>query len=238
MEFEKRTAGRVHDIYVNNNIFAEAHRQLLTSSSPYYMLFDNIWNNAEKAEDTEHTYSMKLEDEFLFNFIHLVSHFKKGGIGIRFIIDVWIYKRLDLNWEYINTKLAEFDLLKFYELIDLLSEKWFGNRDTDDPTVSEIEQYVLSGNIFGNSENRINSAVRNGKVKYFLRVCFPSYKEMQSMFPKLKHKAMLPVAWVRRGFDSLTKRRENIKALMQPMKTGNAASATEMKQFYKKCGLE
>lgn len=68
---------------------------------------------------------LRLEDEFLFNFIHVASHFKKGGVGISFIVDIWIYKQSDMNWEYIKDSLEYLNLTRFYNAIDILSEKWF-----------------------------------------------------------------------------------------------------------------
>ena len=237
--YNTRHVGRVHDIYINDsNIAVEAHRQLVSSSSTYYKFCENIWDRVEKRQDYQYEYMMQLEDEFLFNFIHLASHFKKGGIGIRFIVDIWIYKQLDMNWEYIKDRLECLNLTRLYTAIDMLSEKWFGKKENHYGFINDIENYILSGGVFGNSENRKNAVVKNGKVKYFFKICFPNYDEMKSMFPSLKHKAMLPAAWLYRVFQSIIKRRKNVKALLEPIKSGNMDEAIEMKQFFKKYGLD
>lgn len=103
----------------------EAHRQLVSSSSTYYKFCENIWDRVEKHQDYQYEYMLRLEDEFLFNFIHVASHFKKGGVGISFIVDIWIYKQSDMNWEYIKDSLEYLNLTRFYNAIDILSEKWF-----------------------------------------------------------------------------------------------------------------
>ena len=237
--FVLKTVGRVHDLYMDNNrVIVEAHRQMVSSSSPYIAFCDGIWSRAEKTAGYAYAYSMKLEDEFLFSVMHLASHFKKGGVGIRFIVDVWIYKHLEMDWEYIRGKLSAFGLEQFYGMIDSLAEKWFGKRKNDDILIDEVEQYILSGGVFGSRENQKNAAIRNGKLKYFFRVCFPGFEEMRSMFPWLTSKWMLPLAWIRRGIESLLKRRSNIRVLLSPLKESNVDSATELKNFFSRCGLE
>ena len=239
MGFVLKNVGRVHDLYIDNNkIIMEAHRQMVSSSSPYIEFSNGIWSRAEATAGYEHNYSMKLEDEFLFSIMHLASHFKKGGIGIRFIVDVWIYKNLEMDWEYIHRSLSAFGLNQFYDIIDSLAEKWFGKQKTEDALIAEIEQYILSGGVFGCRENQKNSAIRNGKLKYFLKVCFPGFEEMRSMFPWLTGRWMLPFAWIRRGLESILKRRKNISVLLSPLKESNADSAAELKNFFVRCGLE
>lgn len=237
--FVMKAAGRVHDIYTSHgDIIVEAHRQLTSPHSPYHSFCEAIRDRAEKKSAREYEYAMTKEDEFLFNFIHLASHFKKGGVGIRFIIDIWIYKRLNLDWDYVNEKLASLNLLQFYHLIELLSEKWFGTEIIEDDLVSEIERYVFSGGVFGNPEHRNHFALRKGKMKYLFRVCFPNYAGMKSMFPWLKCRILLPLAWMVRFFESVRGRRNNIKVLMEPLKNNDVDAINQIKHFYKRCGLD
>ena len=237
--FALKKVGRVHDIYTDqNNVLVEAHRQLMASSSQYFAFAEHIWDGAERCPGMQHSWAMRIEDEFLYNLIHLASHFKRGGVGIRFVVDVWVYSRFEMDRAYIDEKLKAYGLSDFCDAIRALAEKWFGSGEGDAPLLTEMEQYILSGGIFGNTENHRSAAIKNGRFRYFMRVCFPSYEEMQSMFPSLKHKAMLPVAWARRGVESVMKRRENIQALFAPVKDGNAESAAELKKFLQKCGLD
>ena len=239
MGFAIKNVGRVHDIYVNSNgIVVEAHRQLVSSSSSYIDFADKILQRVKGKDDKRYEHEMSLEDEFLFNFVHLASHFKTGGIGIRFVIDVWIYKNMDMNWEYVRDNLSQLNLLQLYDAISFLSDKWFGQVYKDDSLLMEIEEYILSGGVFGNSKNQKNASIRNGRFKYFVKVCFPSFEEMQSMFPWLKSRILLPWAWLRRIFESLFKRHKNVKVLLNPIRDGDKDSAMAMKEFFKKCGLE
>jgi len=181
---------------------------------------------------------MTAEDEFLFNFIHLASHFKKGGVGLRFIVDVWVYRQLSLDWNAVEERLSRLELLPFYRAVAALAEKWFGTPEKEDALVDEIEEYILSGGIFGSRKNRENAAIRNGRFRRLFRICFPNYGQMQSMFPWLKSRLLLPAAWICRIFGSLAKRRRNIAVALSPTKNGDTAAAAELKQFYERCGLK
>ena len=58
---------------------------------------------------------MSLEDEYIYNLIHLVEHFQNGGVGIRFVMDVYIYNRIEtIDWEYIEAELAKLGLWEFF----------------------------------------------------------------------------------------------------------------------------
>ncbi len=237
--FERKSVGRVHDVYTNASaIHIEAHRRLMSSNSPYFAYWKEIWERVTLRVGRKHEYVMTLEDEFLFNFIHLASHFKRGGIGIRFVADMWIYKQLDLDRTYIEEQLKELKLLSFFHILDALAEKWFGIDREKNSLVDEVEAYILSGGTFGNREHRTNASVRDGRLRYFFKVCFPSYEDMQSMFPSLKSRAMLPFAWIRRIAESAVNRRGNVKVLMNPMQNSDKNSAAAIKDFFVRCGLE
>jgi len=234
-----KSHGRVHDIYTDNSgVLIEAHRQLLPASSPYSMFCEDLWARSIKSENYQHEHLLTTEDEFLFAFIHLASHFKKGGIGIRFIVDIWIYKQYEMDWGYIREWLDRLHLSDFYKLIDAVVEKWFKGISSEEDFVKEVEAYILAGGVFGTADNRRCSAIRKGKIKYFFKVCFPGYYEMKSMFPWLNSRWMLPFAWVRRGIDCLFKRRHHIRLLMRPLKQNNAELAKTMNHFFSRCGLE
>ena len=234
-----KQVGRVHDVYTNGDgCMVEAHRRLVSPHSPYYAFSEALRRRTVTLDGYAHAYAMTLEDEFLFNFLHLVSHFKKSGVGIRFIVDIWVYRNEQLNWEYIQEQLRQLQLEKFYNAICRLAEQWFGGKKTEDPLVEEIEGYILSGGIFGNASNRKSAAIRNGRFRYAINACFPSYEDMRTMFPWLKSRWLLPFAWVRRIFESITKRRGNIRVLWEPIKANDTDSAAAMKRFLTDCGLE
>ena len=236
--FSYESNGRVHDIYRRNGfVLAEAHRRLLSPVSPYSGFGNDIWNRARRLEDRTHSYEMYLEDEIVFNIIHLASHFKKGGAGIRYVIDVWVYRQMDYDRNRVEENLKQLGLDQFYQQILLLAERWFGTNGADTELIRQLEEYILSGGIFGSNRNRNDAVIAGGKKQYLKRVLFPGFEEMQSMFPWLKHRIFLPWAWFRRSAESFVMRRKNVRVLIMPVKNGSIKNAEQLAAFYHDCGL-
>lgn len=231
--------GRKNDTYDKApNLHIEAHRELVAADSFFAEYYSHVWERCHPVKGCTYTYEMSLEDEFIFNFIHLTEHFKNGGIGIRFIMDIFVYEQLQMDFSYVEKVLDEFGLLEFYKNISKLSKVWFSIEEADALT-NRLASYIFSGGTFGNTENANALAVsRGGKFGFFMRTCFPSYENMVSMFPWLKgKKILLPLAWIIRAFRSLLHRKDNIKSQMYAMQNGDAQKGEAIKAFYADCGF-
>lgn len=240
LNYEDFQEGRKNDTYTKNKyIIVEAHRQLVSTESEYTDYLEKVWDRAVPCKDCKYTYEMTLEDEFIYNIIHLAEHFKKGGIGIRFIMDIWVYNQLELNREYLKNELAKLQLYDFYLTVSQLAECWFGNGESTE-LLDRLSEFICSSGVFGNHENASALAVDDGgKLVTLIKVCFPSYKEMASMFLWLKkYPFLLPIAWIIRVFRSLTKRKGNVKVQLNMIKDGSTEKGKEIKEFYKDCGLK
>lgn len=240
LNYEDFQEGRKNDTYTKNKfIVVEAHRQLVSTESEFIDYLDAVWERAVPCKNCTYTYEMTLEDEFIYNIIHLVGHFKNGGVGIRFIMDIWVYNQIEMNRDYLKDELKKLGLYDFYLTISQLADHWFGNGEGNE-LLERLGEFICSSGIFGNRENVSALAVEDGgKLKNLLKICFPNYKEMASMFLWLKkYPFLLPIAWVIRAFRSLTKRKKNVKAQFNTIKNGDAEKGKEIKAFYKECGLE
>jgi len=238
--YESFQEGRKNDTYTKDKIIVvEAHRQLVSTESEYIEYLDTVWDRAIPCPNCEYTYEMTIEDEFIYNIIHLVEHFKHGGVGIRFIMDIWVYNNLEMNREYLKTELEKLELYDFYLTISQLADYWFGDGKSTE-LLEKLGEFICSSGIFGNRENVSALAIEDGsKFKTLIRICFPNYKEMASMFLWLeKYPFLLPIAWVLRAFRSLTKRKGNVKVQLNTIKDGDVEKGKEIKAFYKECGLE
>lgn len=236
--FRCDSRGRVHDIYKGEQgIVVEAHRELLPPGSPYALFSDELCRRVHKVHGVSHCYEMNLEDEIIFNIIHLASHFKKGGAGIRFIVDIWVYHRLEANMEYIISELKSLGLEEFYNNTVKLAERWFGDETEDTITMLSMEEYILNAGIFGTKKNRNDSVIATGRMSYLRRIMFPSFKDMRSMFPWLRHRVFLPLAWLIRGVESLVKRKKNVRILFRAFLSGDMHNAKALAAFYESCGL-
>ena len=111
-----------------------------------------------------------------------------------------------------------------------MAQLWFSD---DEKTVrtevsDELENYALSGGIFGSRE----TARRNGTVLY---------EVMKTSCPWLKTPILRPAAWLVRYKRALTASRGNIGYHIERAKTFDRVEDQEQKercQFFERCGLE
>lgn len=240
LNYEDFQEGRKNDTYTKNKIIVvEAHRQLVSTESEYTDYLDKVWDRAIPCKDCTYTYEMTVEDEFIYNIIHLVEHFKNGGVGIRFIMDIWVYNQIQMNRDYLKNELENLGLYEFYLTISQLADYWFGKGESTE-LLEKLGEFVCSSGVFGNHENASALAIEDGgKLKTLIKICFPGYKEMASMFLWLKkYPFLLPIAWIIRAFRSLTMRKGNVKVQLNVIKDGDIEKGKEIRAFYKECGLK
>lgn len=231
--------GRKNDTYSKApNLCIEAHRQLVSSESFFCDYYKSVWERCVQADGYNYRYEMTIEDEYIFNIIHLLEHFRHGGIGVRFIMDIFVYEHKKMNFEYVEKVLSSFNLLDFYGNIKKLSKCWFEGEQPNELT-DELSRYIFSGGVFGSKEHSKNLAVsKGGRLAFLKRVCFPEYDDMVSMFPWLKgKKILLPAAWLIRAFKSIIFRRRNVKFQFENAKKGDAEKGREIRNFYSQCGV-
>jgi hypothetical protein len=180
---------------------------------------------------------MRVEDELVFNIVHLAEHFKEGGAGVRFIIDVYVYSRIKMDREYVEQELTKLGLNEFYHHILYLANYWFADGENAELT-EKLADFIMNGGVFGDKENAAALAVEEGRVRHLVKVCFPDYDSMKSMFPWLEGKGvLLPYAWGLRGVRALRYRKGNVRTHMNSIKTGDIEKGKALRQFYTECGL-
>ena len=230
--------GRKNDTYSRPPfITVEAHRELVSSESDYADYYRDIWQMAWPKDGMRYTYEMRAEDELVFNIVHLAEHFKEGGAGVRFIIDVYVYSRIAMDNEYVEQELTKLGLNEFYHHVLDLANCWFADGESSELT-ERLAGFIMDGGVFGDQENAAALAVEEGRVKHFFKVCFPDYDSMKSMFPWLEGKGvLLPYAWGLRGVRALRHRKGNVRIHMNAIKTGDTEKGKALRQFYAECGL-
>ena len=243
--YDSETEGRKHDNYQRKPYMnVEMHRDLVAVDSEHYPYYENIWDRVKLREGHQYVYEMSLEDEYIYNLIHLVEHFQNGGVGIRFVMDVYVYNRIEtMDWDYVERELKSLGLWEFFGHISKLAQKWFGEgvSYTEEELVmlDKIATYIVANGTFGTARNHAAVAVaKGGRGKFLLKALFPNLKNMQSMFPWLeKWPILLPYSWVLRGVRSVLFRRQNVKAQMSKYKYGDMEYGEELREFFDTCGL-
>ena len=158
---------------------------------------------------------------FLFLIMHLRKHFMNSGVGLRQFMDIAVVakNRDDLDWNWIEEKLAELKLQTFAHACFALIEDWFEIRTPvqydklDEELTAEVTEKILNNGVFGfadeeNKDNRVSNiliesgkSIRKNRLVFLVHSLFPGYKIIKS-YPGCGflegRPFLLPIAWIRR----------------------------------------
>ena len=237
-------------VWIKNTIYVELHKCLIPSyNKDYYAYFGDGWSKAHET-DSPCLYEMTKEDEFIYILTHFAKHYRDGGIGIKHLLDLWVflntYKNLDN--EYLEKNLKEIKLYKFYQNILSVLDNWFNNGEETEIT-RIITEVVFTNGSFGTEKNHIiSSALRESKerkttagarVSHILAVSFPNLKVMELKYPILKKApVLLPFLWIHRGFTAFIFRRHNVSKQMDILQQINGDEISDYKAQLNFVGLD
>jgi hypothetical protein len=163
---------------------------------------------------------MTPEDEMVYLFTHFAKHYRDGGIGCRYVVDLWVFLRNNPNMdqEKIKRELDKLQLREFYENIGRVIEVWFADAPSDEKT-DFITDFIFNSGSWGTDKSKTASAgVRDqahqegtlgAKVLYIVRHAFPGAQLLQEKYTVLqKAPWMLPLVWIYRPFYKLIRKKE------------------------------
>ncbi len=200
-----------HDVYVKDPIYNyEMHTALCkcTRRSPWYSFCKNIGGRLVRDSDGGFGYHFTDEDFYIYFFIHGFRHFESGGIGIRFLTDIYVYleeKRETLDHGYIDSELQAMGISAFEKNCRELTEEIFSDTGVFDigkldPEKYELLMYLLMSGTHGTVEQKVRNGVsKRGAVKYMKECIFPGTNILTEYHPAFRHKWLMPVGWVYRG---------------------------------------
>lgn len=207
--------GNSEDFWKEPFFTFEFHHDLFKDVYGFCPDFSFVWDRAKKSDDNPFKYEMTVEDIYLHSLAHMYKHFVFGGFGIRFIIDNYlIIKQFSNSFdeEYVSKRIDEMKLADFRNTIDNLSLSFFEG-ELNDEQAEFIKKRILDG-LFGSHNANVEEiynryqAQSNSKsiVGFVLQRIFPSKKQMQSNYPKLKEKPyLLLFYYIKRFFDKSSK---------------------------------
>lgn len=234
-----------HDMsfYSPDKVHIELHYDLIEEGRVNYSshVLKNSWDTATIRDGYSSWYEMSDEMFYFYHIAHMAKHFENGGCGIRPFIDLWILDNLGGADEKKRDELLNLGhLLKFANAVRKLSCVWFENEEYD-LTSKEMENYILSGGVYGNDANRITfqQQQKGGKVKYALYKIFIPYSVIKYHYPILqKHRWLMPIMQVRRWYKLIF--RGHLRRTTKELRYSNNISnedAANMKIFLKNIGL-
>ena len=232
-----------HDIslYSDTDVHLELHFNILENIGSIDKVLSKVWDYAVPSDDGSSEYNLTPEFLIFHTAAHMSYHFAFGGCGIRPFIDLYLlltHLRYDEN--KLMSLLSEAELERFYAHAKKLSFVWFENEQHDEVT-PEMEQYILSGSLYGTKEGGAAAvqARSGGKFKYVLGRVFQPYNVLKEKYPIIKkHPSLTPVYEVKRWFDILL--HGKMKKSIGELKTASTVSkekSKELSDFLAKIGL-
>lgn len=238
-------------IWDKNGIHIELHKRLIPSyNKDYYEYFGDGWRLAKPAFEDGTRYAMTPEDEMIYLFTHYAKHYRDAGIGIKHIVDLWVYKNSvkKLDNEYILKELGKLRLDVFYKNTMRTLDVWFDDAAPDDVT-EFITRIIFNSGVYGTHEaHLLSEAVKISKqtgtaksvrAKKIIQLVFLPYESMCKKYPVLEKAAiLLPIMWVVRWFDVLLFKRKNIKKNSDDLKVMSAEKIDDYQNALNFVGLD
>ena len=218
-------------------LHVELHKRLIPSyNKDYYAYFGDGWRLARETETAE--YEMRDEDQFIYLFTHYAKHYRDAGIGIRHLIDLYVFlqAKTEFDWEYTERELEQLQLLKFCRNSLETLAVWFDGKEDSEMSDFMTDRIFGSG-AYGTRENHLLSdglktskTITKEQVKRakMLKLIFPSAKVLSAKYTVLKKMPfLLPFIWVYRWIAAVLFKRKNIKVQREAvnmMSTENISS--------------
>lgn len=216
-----------------NELGIEFHGRLLYRKSRGGIENYSDWSYVEKDRD-------RLKEEgFALNLIgHAVHDLAGSGPGIRYILDLWIYRNRHTpqpDWNAVNEKMKQDGIFEAASNLLNLSEYLFGHFE-ESPLMVELADYVLEGGLHGDYNRGLASQAAKGNAAW--RQLFRTRSEYENRYPWLKqYPFLLPAAWTFRVFDSLRRHRKQIARWAHGMKNRSVDEIEMQKQRLARFGL-
>ena len=141
------------------------------------------------------------EEGYVLNMIgHAVGDLVDAGLGVRYVLDLWIYKNRhepQPDWNAVERRLRDDGIDKLASNLFQLGEFLFGDGEAT-PLMEEMAQYVLEGGLYGASGRSSASAAAKagGRLTAVKKQVFRSREEFVNRYPWLKsYPFLLPLAW-------------------------------------------
>ena len=240
------------DAYTADDIVhVELHRKLISNKCRWDEKCQEIVKRITPKSEGAYEYVMTNEDFYLHMIGHMAKHMKYTGFGIRMVVDVWLYLekfKSEMDFDILDERLKYCGLYDFNQVILKLNDYWFNSANAS-PATLQLADYVVTSGTFGTYEQLISTeaAVNGGKIKSksvgklkkILQIVFLPYRNMCTLYPNLRNMPiLLPIYWLRRAFDRLLHKRENISKIYKQYDNVDMKLATDIYEFKKGLGLD
>ena len=227
-------------------LWLELHKRLIPSyNKDYFAYYGDGWQLAKVQKGSR--YEMTDEDQMIYLFTHFAKHYRDGGIGLKFMTDLWVYRRCkpDLDEDYIRQELTKLQLYEFYTNVCRTLAVWFEGASDDEHTAF-ITDFVFCGGEFGRSENKVLAeGVRlsrdggDAQRRKAVWLVFLPYANMCQKYPWLKKvPVLLPVMWVWRLVTTLLFKGDRVRKSKEGLKKMKADDIQNFHDALRFVGLD
>lgn len=191
------------------------------------------WSFVDETRDrlTEEGYALNLLG-------HAVNDLAGAGPGIRYILDLWVYKNLhhpQPNWDAVVDRLQSDGIYEAANNLMELAEYLFGSGEST-PLKEELAEYVLKGGLHGDYKRGLASQAAGGNAAF--KQFFRNRSEFENRYPWLKkYPFLLPFAWGKRALQSIKTHKRVIKRWRKGMNRVSVDEAAEQKLALNRFGL-
>jgi hypothetical protein len=231
-----RGDGNHRNFLFPGNVKVEFHPNLLHHATPVAARINPGWQYARGNSMTE-------EGFYLSILAHIAEHFVSGGIGVRFLLDIWVFRNLrkqPYDRAFVEGELEKFSLLEFTQNLEKLSEVWFGE-EAPTPVLTELGEYILTSGIHGLEKREMLNAVTisGGRAGALWRKAFYPRQELEDRYTWAKGRPLLlPAAWCCRAFRAVTRRGDQIRSWHKGTGSFTRKQIKEQQQKLKRFGLQ
>ncbi|MGI6279786.1 MAG: nucleotidyltransferase family protein [Acutalibacteraceae bacterium] len=237
-------------VWYNRSLYLELHKRLIPSyNKDYYAYFGDGWRLARRAEGYKCRCEMSDNDNFIYLFTHFAKHYRDAGIGIKHIVDLWVYKRdKSLDEDYLKKELTALCLYDFYLNVSHTINACFEGQPHD-PKTEFLTSVIFNSGVYGTHEAHLISdalkktkstgSVGKTKLQKIRQIVFLPYREMCKKYPILRKCAvLLPIMWCVRWVSVLLFKRDKIKKRVKDQSLITAQSVSDYQQALIFVGLD
>ncbi len=240
--------GDRQSVWSRDTVMVELHTGLVSeTSADFAEYWRNAWERAHKVNGScEHRFSP--EDEYCYLVTHIAKHFRNGGIGLRQIADIYVYKKAcpELDTAYISAELERLGLSVFYGTLLRLEALLFEGAEEENETVQGAADYVLRCPFATHKSASASKGLRElaegtgePRLKKLFKAAFLPYREMCGLYGILKGLPfLLPVLWVVRGVDRCFIHRDSARLTVRAIMASGGAELAAQREFLNSVGLD
>ena len=201
--------GNHRNYYFPGQVAVEFHPNLLHHATPIGTDINPGWQYAVESEDF--TKQLSPEGVYLNTICHMADHFVAGGVGVRFVLDVWVNRHLhkpEMDRAFVEAELERFGILNFARNIEDLADAWFGDLPMT-PVLEELAEYIFTSGSHGTTDqamlNALSLSPGGSRAGALWKKVFYPKAELEDRFPWCAGKPLLlPVAWCCRAYKAVT----------------------------------